>query len=232
MSEYSKTTTANGYEIENPRESLTFPELKQVLSDYGLDGNSPSERAEKLRQSDPQTIALMLTDVNRRTQGSEQTLTSDETMKIGDSVSIDPEERYDLFMKINQRIKNSEEDVNPARIGDALALTTVLLHPFRDGNGRTARLVGFIYREDFDESDAQDTFSQLVASRDSIREAGGFMINGYIPYLDQGADQSDPNVVDDYIDKVLTDSHSDNLYTGPYGQAELNLPQPSIEQSI
>lgn len=219
MSELSRTTTSNGHEIEHPREKLTFNELKEMLSQYGLEGSTPAERADAIRKTTADKMALFMTDVNKRSQGSDDTLVHDETMKIGDDELIAPEERYDLFNTIFETIKNSPEDTNPERIGDALALTTVLLHPFKDGNGRTSRMLGFMLRDDFDEPDAAESFDQLVAPRDIARAEGGFLINGYIPYVGEGADQSNPATVEKYIQSVLTSN--DNLYTGPYGQAEL-----------
>lgn len=191
-----------------------------MLYNYELNGLNPEERANKLRESDPQNLALFMTDVNRRTQGSDDTLVHDKVMKIGNTETIDPTERYDTFLALDDKIRTSDPSINPERIGDALALTTVLLHPFKDGNGRTARLLGYIYHDDFDATDAPATFDQLVESRDAIREAGGFIVNGYIPYMPEGTSQSSPKDIEQYITQVLTDPHT-NLYTGPYGQSEL-----------
>jgi hypothetical protein len=215
-----KHTTSNGHEIEHNREQLTFSELNEMLDSYELNGANPEERASKLRSIDPQNLALFMSDVNRRTQGSDDSLIHDKVMKIGDKETIEPAERYETFLALDEKIRATDPSINPERVGDALALTTVLLHPFKDGNGRTARLLGFIYREDFDAVDASETFDQLAESRDSIRDSGGFMINGYVPYMSEGSSQSSPKDVEQYIAQILTDSHS-NLYTGPFGQADL-----------
>lgn len=217
--------TSNGHEIENPRELLSFGELKSMTETYGLNGSNPEERAAKLKATSPDVVAAFLSDVNRRIQGSEDTLVHEKSMKIAEAESVAPEDRYDLFVAIDQMIKASGEDINPERVGDALALATVLLHPFKDGNGRTARLIGYMYREDFDEPEAAATFSQISESRDAIRErGGGYMLNGYIPYMGEGSNQSDPASIEQYFDRVLSDPTA-NLYTGPYGQAELHASQ-------
>ncbi len=222
MTEY--TTTSNGHEIQNGREKLTLDEFKSVLETYELNGENAYERAEKLRAIDADNLALFLSDVNRRVQGSDDTLMSEKTVSIGDKNTVPIEQRYDLFINLDNKIKTSKPNINPERLGDALALTTVLLHPFKDGNGRTARLMGFLFRDDFDAKDADESFAILTQPRDEAREKREFMINGFIPYMPEGTDQSKPEAVEKYIDAVLSDGES-NLYTSPYGQAELLAPQ-------
>ena len=82
-------------------------------------------------------------------------------------------------------IKESPDDVNPERLGDVAALGIVLLHPFQDGNGRTARIAGSIFHEEYDDG-WENNYGIVSESRDIARERGGFMINGYIPYLPEG----------------------------------------------
>jgi hypothetical protein len=162
----------------------------------------------------------MMADMNARLQGSSEALISDHTVTIGGRATIAPEHRYDLFNDLISKIKSTDESINPSRIGDTLALGTVLLHPFHDGNGRTARTIGMIFNEDFDSNDYEEVFHQVTEPRDEARKRGGFRINGYVPYIPEGLDQSNPNDVSQYFDKLLTDSSS-QLYTSPYGQAEL-----------
>lgn len=219
MSEVSSNTTSNGHEIEHPREVLTFEELQQMTREYGMTGQSSAERVRELKNLTADRLALFISDINRRAQGSDDTLVHEETMKIGEKPLVAPESRYDLFRNIVDKIRESSDELNPARVGDALALSTVILHPFKDGNGRTARMLGFVFRDDFTAVDAQESFDTLVKSRDISREEGGFMINGYVPYFPEGADQSKPAEVEAYIGDVL--SSDKVLYTGPYGQAPL-----------
>lgn len=219
-SEVTTSRTSNGHEIAYPREVLGLVEFKNMLNTYGLAGDTPVERIEALRSKSKEFLAIFMTDLNARLNGSTETLVSDKTMKIGEQSAIAPEERYDLFSRIIEKVKATPEDINPARIGDALALSIVLLHPFKDGNGRTARMLGYMFREDMDGLDALEDFRVLVEPRDTARERGGYMINGYVPYIGKGADQYNPVQVASYIGRVLS-SDEPGLYTGPYGQAEL-----------
>lgn len=213
-------TAQSRQESDHPREKLSLGELQSMLGEYELGGETPRARVEALKKQPKETFATFLTDLNRRLQGSNDTLIHDDTVKIGDKATVAPEERYDLFTSIYEKIQNSDESINPARIGDALALTTVMLHPFKDGNGRTARMIGYIYRADFSKSEERADFDQLAEPRDEARERGGFVINGYVPRLGEEANQSDPAVIDEYISRVLHEE-ADDLYTGPYGQAPL-----------
>ena len=118
-------------------------------------------------------------------------------------------------------IKESSDDVNPERLGDVAALGIVLLHPFQDGNGRTARIVGSIFHEEYDDG-WENNYGIVSESRDVARARGGFMINGYIPYLPEGKSQSNPEDVIAYLESLLSSEHEDSrLYTGPFGQASL-----------
>lgn len=222
MSEQSQHTTSNGHEIKHARDQLEFIELQTMLTEYGLYGHNSRERLDALRETSKENLALFITDMNRRLQGSDETLVHENTMKIGERQTIDPSDRYDIFTSAVDKIQKTAGEINPERIGDTLALVTVMLHPFKDGNGRTARLIGFIFRDDFDAPDATETFTALVEPRDLARERGGFIINGYIPYVGEGVDQSKPDEVGGYLDKLL--SKDGRLYTGPYGQAELVKP--------
>jgi hypothetical protein len=168
----------------------------------------------------PRQIAVMLTAINSFVRRKEESDISKETMKIGNTPTIKPENRAEIFINFINDLQLKRDDISPERFGDALALVTVLLHPFTDGNGRTARLLGLMFRNKFSND---DDFCELIKSRDSIRATGGFIVNGYIPLIE--GDRSDPETVSDYLKKCLN-SDEDNIYTGPYGQANLTTKQP------
>jgi adenylate kinase len=144
MTETPKTTV-NGFEIHHPREMLSFGELSMMLSEYGLGGSNPKDRVEELRKLSTEQITLLMADINRRIQGSERTLVYDGFMSIDGEDTVTPDQRYTVLSDIVDKIKKAPDSINPERIGDTLALATVLTHPFVDGSGRTARVLGLIF---------------------------------------------------------------------------------------
>lgn len=236
MSEPTPPTTANGYEIHESRDALSFGELRQMTQEYGLAGDSPGERLDALQSQPEETILAFIADLNRRVQGSEETLVNSETSKVtGTEIDfIASEARLEVFTHTIDAIKTARKDINPARAGDTLALATVLAHPFVDGNGRTARLLGFMYRDDFDTENAEDTFARLVESRNKLRAQGENVEVSYMPLepmpiegtdlvLNKAAtDLSDPEKAKKYIDTLLT-SDRHGLYMAPESQPPLTI---------
>jgi len=222
MSELLQSTTSNGHEIKNPTERLTAGQYRELLaSEFGIDGATSAERVAQLKSLSHEGVAIMLEKINHLAQGSAESLINHEKgTPVGGKATISPEHRYDVFTSLIEKIKNSSEEINPARVGDSLSLGVVLLHPFHDGNGRTARLLGLTFRDEFDSEDYEQDFEALVEPRDIARERGGYMINGYIPRLPEGADRSDPTAVSDYLSGLLTDEFP-GAYEGPFGQAPL-----------
>lgn len=225
------TTTSNGHEIKQPRPEITADELRQRLGgEYGIDGKTPAERASQLKQLSVEGVAIMLEDINKSVQGSEDSLVShDASLKIGGKETIRPEDRYTVFSRLIEDIKNCPDDVNPARICDTLALGVVLLHPFHDGNGRTARVLGLVFRDSYDTDEYEADFATVAEPRDKARERGGFMINGYVPHFPEGFDQSDATQVSGYLSSLLLEE-KENAYTSCYGQAPLHVGTEPIVQ--
>lgn len=192
-----------------------------VATEYGLDGASPSERIEQLKQLDTDQLASMLDAVNRGLQGSPESLVNhDSVMRIGETETIRPEDRYDLFVRISDAIQRAPDSTNPERVADVLALTVVLLHPFRDGNGRTARAIGLLFRHDYDADSFEADYEVVTEPRSRARERGGFQVYGYTPWFPKGFDQSDPLRVGDYLEALLT-GEEHGAYISCYGQASL-----------
>ena len=214
-------TTQNGHEILNPTEGINAEEFKSVLgSEFGINGDNSIQRLEQFKRLSNEGIAIMLEKINMALQGSKDSLMShDRVIKIGDKSTIPLEYRYLVFTKLIEEIRDCV-GVNPARVGDVLALGVVLLHPFIDGNGRTARVLGLIFRDSYDDEDYPKDFAIVTESRDIARQRGGFMINGYIPNFQPDSDQSDPSTVLDYLKGLLEDENK-GAYTSCYGQASL-----------
>jgi hypothetical protein len=149
------------HETNETGSEFTFDNLKSTLEAHGFNQNTAEERFDHLRNMSEEGIAFFMADVNRGLQGSDETLVHDKTMKIGETPTLAPEDRYDVFNRAIEKIKLSDK-INPARAGDVLALATVLIHPFKDGNGRTARMLGFMFRDDFDGPEAEASFKTLA----------------------------------------------------------------------
>jgi len=228
MSETSNTTK-NGHEIKHSVDQLNAREYRDLLaSEFGIRGESPRERASQLKELSQEGIAIMLEKVNALAQGSAESLMNhDEMTRIGGKDTIAPEHRYDVFTNLIESIKSSPREINPARLGDALAMGLVLLHPFQDGNGRTARLVGMIFHDEFDSSDYESNFTQLIESRDEVRKRGGFMLYGYTPEFPENFNQNDPTAVSNYLSELL---HNESArYKGPFGSASLYDSSPLVD---
>ena len=192
----------------------------QLIREY-LPGSSAAERAASLANIETEDLAEMLDILNQKLQGSSETLLSATTKSVGGHKMVAVEHRYDLFEQIVQKIKHAAGHINPARLGDSLALLVVMLHPFKDGNGRTARLVGLVFQNEYD-THLVDEFRVCSMSREKARQEGvRYLPLGYAPRMPHGADQSLPEDVSAYFDELLSGSDREGLYTGTYGQADL-----------
>ncbi len=216
--------TANGHEIAYPRPVADGNEFRSTVAEWGINGLNPLERVRDLQKMSEQDVAFMLIDVNRRLQGSDETLVSDSTMKLYNTnggepkETLQPADRHAVFTQLLEDIRNVPAGTSPARIGDALALGVVLLHPFHDGNGRTARTLGLLFRDEFDTTDFASDYEALSESRDIARKRGGKITISYVPILPEAADRSNPEDVSSYLRSVLQ-SEPLGSYDGPYGQA-------------
>lgn len=139
-----KVTTSNGHEIRRPIDIPSSGEFKSIIeAEFGIDGASPQERVMQLKGMTSRNLALLIDTINRMIQGSADSLEYEGgTMKIGEHKTIPVEHRADVFLEMHRLLSEAPDNINPGRIGDFLALGVVLLHPFRDGNGRTARVIG------------------------------------------------------------------------------------------
>lgn len=200
-------TTWNGMEIRRPGAELKGEQVTELVSELGLDGEMTSERLQQFRRMKIEDVADLLDQINHKLQGSEETLLSAATMKVGETSLIPVEHRYDLFEKVIAMLQEAPDNINPTRIGEALGLAVVMLHPFKDGNGRTARAIGYVFHNDYDTSDRTADMAFLTQSRDALRESG--VANkpiGYIPRLREGRDPSNPDHVTEYFAELVEGS--------------------------
>lgn len=226
-----KITTSNGHEIEHPTDIMDAETFRQHMAEeYGLSGETPGQRVEQLKQLSLEGFSILLQDINKSLQGSEDSLiTRETTMKIGEQSTIPVEQRYDTFLRLVEAVKSAPEDINPARVGDVMAMGVALLHPFHDGNGRTARMLGLMFRDAYDNSDRDDPYGyvgmydMVAAPRDKAREQGGNMIWGYVPKFPEGFDQSNGEEVSRYLSNLLYEEAPE---TGSYDGTYADIPAP------
>ncbi len=228
----SSSRTLNGHEIVSPTEKLDADGFRaRMREEYGFVDGNPLERASHLKEMSVEGVAILLEDINKSVQGSRGSLMNHDSAPgiSGDVKTLAPENRYEVFLKLIEAIRACPEDINPARIGDVLALGVVMLHPFHDGNGRTARAVGLLFRDFYDSDEYRHTYDMVTDGRDVVRSMsyeerqaqGRVYIPGYVPYLPEGTDQSDPQVVSDYLQGLLRNEES--TYTGTFGDTTLKV---------
>lgn len=203
-------------------------EFKQLVELWGITSGSPKGRVEELKSMDVSKFVYFISDLNRSLQGEPETQISPTTMKYGDDEMVPVEDRYDLFMGFFDKLAKLPEDINPERVGDALAMVVGMLHPFNEANGRTGRALSLVFHSNFDSDDYVADYKELVVSRDAMKEAGMQAHEIVAPYIrhksiddpNNNVDMKNPGSVSRYFEQLLT-SEDRNLYTGPFGYAPL-----------
>lgn len=91
-----------------------------------------------------------------------------------------PEDRSEFFdqaaqliNELNDRRSNADDEAFLERTSNIVALSIVLAHPYANGNGRTARLIGGLLREGPQSEDLK-----LLSTE---RPESGYRINSYLP---------------------------------------------------
>lgn len=225
--------TVNGIEIRRPSEKKLDAQGYKYLIDRFLPGSNPAERMNAFMRTRLEDVADLLDLLNQKLQGSEETLLSPSTMKMKDGESlVRVEDRYDLFESIISKLHNAPKDINPARVGDVLALAVVLLHPFHDGNGRTARAIGYVFQGDYD-VDLEDDFEYYMQSREKARANGEtYLPKGYLPYMKDGAKADNAPDVAAYFDELIFGAERTPLYQGTYGEAVRTVPTDAYTPNL
>ena len=191
-------------QLRKPGEKFNFENFGNKVAELGLDGRTTEERVAQFRRMSVPDVAGLIDDLNQSLLGSRETLLADYTMKVGEQPTVPIEYRYDLFEKIIEMIQQAPERINPARIGDALGLAVVMLHPFKDGNGRTARAVGYVFQNEYDTPDRTENIAFYAGSRDEMREAGiQRRPIGYVPTMLPDKDQANPTHVLEYFQEII-----------------------------
>lgn len=112
---------------------------------------------------------------------------------------MDPAERgpffdhaAELVRKLATNKQPGEDEMFLKRVGNVVALSVVLAHPFADGNGRTARTMAHLIREGYDGTESAQHDFQIIGGN---RPPSGFRINSYVPTR-QGLEMSDMEKLD------------------------------------
>lgn len=216
-------------EIIHATDKYSADEFRDHMkTEFGIDGPTAHERIDQLKDLSIEGAAVLIEDVNKNVQGSADSLMSESAVRIGEQEGIQPENRYDFFCNLMNLIKNAPDTVNPARVADVFSLGIVILHAFQDGNGRTARTIGYMFRDNYTSDSYANDYEVVTESRDDVRKRGGFSVNGYIPFLPPGKNQSNSADALEYLSGLLT-NESPNAYTGCFGQAPLRSDAPGAE---
>jgi hypothetical protein len=133
---FTPTTPDNDHEIKSSMSVLHAVEFKQRLSsEYGIDGVNPAQRVQQLKLLSVEGIAILLEDINQSIQGSAHSLMShDKAVKVGGKSTIQPEDRYGVFSRLVQDIRNCPDDISPERVGDVLNSLHISHPPQTDTN--------------------------------------------------------------------------------------------------
>ena len=216
----------------------TMAEMDKVADAYHF-GKNDEENLLRLLTMSADEAMIFIADLNRILLDKNQTQVKSKPLKIVSRESgeitgtfMEPDLRRDCFVEFFgdlQNIISENPSINPQRVGDALAMATVMIHPFHDGNGRTARALSYFFDRDYAErhrsSEEFDAFSRLVQSRDIVRSrvkknGGGFMIDGHSPEVGDSFDYSDPGQINEYLRDVIQNKDPNRIiYHGPFGEA-------------
>jgi hypothetical protein len=115
-----------------------------------------------------------------------ETIPTDYRMRVGspdgnrESELMHPEDRAEFFEQaarligeLNSRRGDNDDEAFLERASNVVALSIVLAHPYANGNGRTARLIGGLLREGPESEDLNVLGTE--------RPGSGFRINSYLP---------------------------------------------------
>lgn len=155
-----------------------------------------------------------------------ETIPTDFNMKVQSpdgsrsTVLMHPEDRAELFDQaaklvsgLNDRRGDSDDEAFLARASNVIALSIVLAHPYANGNGRTARLIGGLLREGPQSEDLKTLGAE--------RPESGFRINSYLP-RDASLTPLEVLQAAAALETPLSDSETymsegADKFTGPYG---------------
>ena len=86
-------------EAEERAKHFSFNDFQEMLNNYEL-SVTLQVQLNALSSSSKENIALFISDLNRGLTGTESTMIHDQTMKIGEKETVNPEDRYQIFQML------------------------------------------------------------------------------------------------------------------------------------
>ncbi|MGZ6005707.1 MAG: hypothetical protein ACXWLH_06215 [Candidatus Saccharimonadales bacterium] len=157
----------------------------------------PKKRAQQYKGLSGNDIVAMTTLIhNILAPNVDQNPTDKASYVIGNDTNgkkiqhdlMEPEDRFRFFefvasgiRKLGENVADGEEGAYLERVGDALALATVLSHPFEDGNGRTARALSELVKFGHQPGKPLDDDFMLMARNRPEPSDGGIRLVSFVP---------------------------------------------------
>ncbi len=160
-----------------------------------------TERADQLRTVTGEGVISLLDTIHRIVAADTSHEPNPVPTKLKDpegnitGILAAPENRRPIFDYAAQKVRELSAVTGPAetqqflnRAADTLAVAVVLAHPYKDGNGRSARTIAQLVRYGLDTSNQRSIDDMMLVSAN--RPTQGFRINGYIPRGDVVGDKT------------------------------------------
>jgi hypothetical protein len=172
------------------------PEIGAFLAEQGYDGLDDEQRLEMLIEEASLDSYFDLVDKIHRSVApnadpNQNPVASTISNPQGEVVAklAEPAERMkilqtalDLAKQVAEKYRASGGSIRDAlrRCGNLLAFGVVLAHPYKDGNGRTSRVLGMLIQDGYD-AHSQESTDDLECFSQNREGTKGFIPNGYIP---------------------------------------------------
>lgn len=171
--------------------------LSEKLVERGLDGITPEKRLEIIDNASIEDFKDALSEIHKIVSPESDDKEHPNRMKITSPTGEErhlmaaPEERDGIYSEAlslaKELVRKYEKeggsiDDTLQRIGNIIAFSIVLAHPYENGNGRTARTFGEIIHNGYNSSDPVSVKDLETVSSNRLDK--GFRINSYVPKVD------------------------------------------------
>lgn len=169
--------------------------LGELLKESGFEGLSPEGRLAIIERATVDDYVATIDAVHRKVAPDHSHEPHPEAVKFispgtGEmsSYAAKPEERAGILShaleaakQVAQKHRQEGGSINDTlqRCGNLAAFGVVLAHNYEDGNGRTARTLGELIHNGYDNSNPESIADLATLSANRLHE--GFRINSYVP---------------------------------------------------